>query len=285
MDPVIIVAIIALVIVVVSSLISIILYFATKKFWVTNSNRLYFENVEMIEKCRITSESVLKDINKFYLCICDLGLNKTYYCSNAIVSKSFNQPVKYVIKYSDVEYSFACLEKLDYCIVIKKKINMVNHYLNEIYNNISAELPLYIRIFTSMEQISIKICKVSPDFFKIKKLQFCFSYVSPGRRSHNVNIVPITLNLLKDIQVSVSQKISKADHMKSQRSAMTNDLREAIKKRDNYTCQWCGNSVYIEPTLLLEVDHIIPVSKGGKTVADNLQTLCWRCNRRKGNKI
>ena len=47
---------------------------------------------------------------------------------------------------------------------------------------------------------------------------------------------------------------------------MTQDLREAIKKRDNYTCCKCGNSVFKEPNLLLEVDHIIPVSKGGLTV-------------------
>ncbi|MBR2352886.1 MAG: HNH endonuclease, partial [Clostridia bacterium] len=34
----------------------------------------------------------------------------------------------------------------------------------------------------------------------------------------------------------------------------------------------------------LEVDHIIPVSKGGKSTLDNLQTLCERCNRGKGTK-
>lgn len=36
---------------------------------------------------------------------------------------------------------------------------------------------------------------------------------------------------------------------------------------------------------MLEIDHIIPVSKGGVTSADNLQTLCWKCNRSKGSKV
>lgn len=37
--------------------------------------------------------------------------------------------------------------------------------------------------------------------------------------------------------------------------------------------------------LLLEIDHIIPVSKGGRTEEENLKTLCWKCNRSKSNKI
>lgn len=36
---------------------------------------------------------------------------------------------------------------------------------------------------------------------------------------------------------------------------------------------------------ILEVDHIVPVSKGGLSEPENLQTLCWRCNRAKGAKM
>ena len=66
---------------------------------------------------------------------------------------------------------------------------------------------------------------------------------------------------------------------------MTKKLREYIKKRDNFTCCNCGNSTHVEPNLLLEIDHIIPVSKGGVTSEENLQTLCWKCNRAKSDKI
>jgi 5-methylcytosine-specific restriction endonuclease McrA len=66
---------------------------------------------------------------------------------------------------------------------------------------------------------------------------------------------------------------------------MTSQLRTMIKQRDNYTCRYCSISLAAEPHLLLEVDHIVPVSKGGLTASDNLQTLCWKCNRTKSNKI
>lgn len=66
---------------------------------------------------------------------------------------------------------------------------------------------------------------------------------------------------------------------------MTTKLRLKIKERDNYTCCQCGNSLAVEPNLLLEVDHIIPIAKGGLTQEENLQTLFWKCNRSKGSKI
>ncbi|WP_255585745.1 HNH endonuclease [Tsukamurella strandjordii] len=66
---------------------------------------------------------------------------------------------------------------------------------------------------------------------------------------------------------------------------MTSTLRNSIKRRDNYTCQICSLSMATEPNLLLEIDHIIPVSRGGVSTPENLQTLCWRCNRSKSNKM
>lgn len=52
-----------------------------------------------------------------------------------------------------------------------------------------------------------------------------------------------------------------------------------VFKRDNYTCQYCGKVGGI-----LEVDHIIPFSKGGKDTMDNLTTSCRKCNRKKKDK-
>ena len=63
---------------------------------------------------------------------------------------------------------------------------------------------------------------------------------------------------------------------------MTDSLRYEVLKRDGYRCKICGVSA--NEGARLEVDHIIPISKGGKTVIDNLQTLCMSCNRGKSDK-
>lgn len=69
---------------------------------------------------------------------------------------------------------------------------------------------------------------------------------------------------------------------KNQRALMTRELREQIMKRDNYTCQLCGK--YMPDEVGLHIDHIIPVSKGGKSIPSNLQVLCSKCNGHKSNK-
>ena len=55
-------------------------------------------------------------------------------------------------------------------------------------------------------------------------------------------------------------------------------LRFKVLKRDNFKCCACGASPAITPGVELHVDHIIPWSKGGETVEENLQTLCSKCN-------
>ena len=68
-----------------------------------------------------------------------------------------------------------------------------------------------------------------------------------------------------------------------ERAKMSNSLRHDVFKRDNYRCCICGKSA--KDNVRLEVGHIIPVSRGGKTEMSNLQTLYDRCNSGKSNKL
>jgi hypothetical protein len=59
-------------------------------------------------------------------------------------------------------------------------------------------------------------------------------------------------------------------------------VRFDVLKRDGYKCIICGNSA--KDGSKLEVDHIIPRSLGGGNEPNNLQTLCFKCNRGRSNK-
>jgi 5-methylcytosine-specific restriction endonuclease McrA len=50
--------------------------------------------------------------------------------------------------------------------------------------------------------------------------------------------------------------------------------------RDMFTCQYCYTQL---PTAKLTMDHVLPISKGGKTNWENIVTACNPCNGKKGN--
>lgn len=57
--------------------------------------------------------------------------------------------------------------------------------------------------------------------------------------------------------------------------------RKIIYVRDKYTCGYCGKKCNKHE---LTIDHILPISKGGKTTFQNCMTCCKKCNLEKGNK-
>ena len=56
--------------------------------------------------------------------------------------------------------------------------------------------------------------------------------------------------------------------------------RKAVLARDAWTCQYCGSK-----KAGLTVDHVIPRSRGGESIWENIVASCAACNRRKGNRL
>ncbi|MCL4551761.1 MAG: HNH endonuclease [Bacteroidetes bacterium] len=91
-------------------------------------------------------------------------------------------------------------------------------------------------------------------------------------------------------QKSFEKKLHKIDTTKNNRAFehktkrnISWRLRFLVMRRDNFKCVIDGRSPATHNSITLEVDHIIPWSKGGETVIDNLQTLCSICNSGKSN--
>lgn len=59
-------------------------------------------------------------------------------------------------------------------------------------------------------------------------------------------------------------------------------LRFSILERDNFTCVYCGRTP--SDGAKLQVDHVLPISLGGRATAGNLVTSCLECNLGKSGR-
>jgi len=56
----------------------------------------------------------------------------------------------------------------------------------------------------------------------------------------------------------------------------------AVRHRDKYTCQYCGN---VFESRDLNLDHVVPREQKGQTTWENIVASCYKCNGRKANKL
>ncbi len=82
---------------------------------------------------------------------------------------------------------------------------------------------------------------------------------------------------------SIECESPSVEWMADERSKLSAALRYVILKRDGFRCRKCGKCQADDNFVKLEVDHTIPVSRWGRTVEDNLETLCRDCNNGKSN--
>lgn len=211
-----------------------------------------------------------------------------YNCSRQVCDSSRKQPYKYICKYFGIKPNEESLEMFEQILNNFEAanngkdalINEKNRILNSIYN----ETPALIRALSKKRlerELGFKAIKLNETYYP----KYIFQYVSSGGNASLKNEIVLDISELNGFIKYLSEVITFRKSAAGQRALMTSALRKKILERDGYTCQICGASVKKEPNLLLEIDHIFPVSKGGLTTEGNLRTLCWKCNRKKGNKI
>lgn len=179
-----------------------------------------------------------------------------------------------------------------------KDIVSFNRALFKRYRNEILTTKFYVmpRSICSSNRLDVEKCrKIENDFFKSISLHpktdisihVKLRYLSPQGR----------VDLMKDQYYQYKQFVSALNNVSTERmdretyekfvaaerGIISDSLRYDIMRRDGFKCVLCGASA--KDGVALHVDHIIPVSKGGRSVRSNLRTLCERCNMGKSNKI
>lgn len=86
----------------------------------------------------------------------------------------------------------------------------------------------------------------------------------------------------RDLEKIVTQEMIDSGELfgeQQKRPFIPREVVDAIYRRDGGRCVYCGS------TENLQIDHIIPFSKGGSSNIENLQLLCQKCNLEKSNHI
>jgi len=208
--------------------------------------------------------------------------------SAAVFASAENNPLEYVVKnfYPNKIMYPEQIQKLQLLVeeleTLREAKQIIDNYKVE-YQQYLGDVPVYIMEEDEAGFYSrLGFANIDESVLAV---EYKFSYTSGGGMVQRSFTVPMTEETIVELIKVLESKLTLSAFAKEQRTLMTKKLREHIKHRDNFTCCNCGNSTHVEPNLLLEIDHIIPVAKGGYTVEENLQTLCWKCNRSKSDKI
>ena len=108
-----------------------------------------------------------------------------------------------------------------------------------------------------------------------------FYWDNDGLTASEVNALLVTRFQRERAQVERAEAMVSQGFVNSgtQRGDIPDDLKQFVWMRDGGQCRNCS------ATSELQFDHVIPVTLGGATSADNLQILCGPCNRRKGSRL
>lgn len=211
-----------------------------------------------------------------------------YDCSRQVCGNAQKQPFKYICKYFNIKADEETLSKfeevLNNFLAAEEGKVLLRNKKNAILESVKNDIPSIIRILFSKDldqNLGFKEIAFNELYFP----QFIFRYVSAGGNAGTQFTTTMDISMLERFIRFIDENVKRKKTSVEQRALMTPNLRRRVKERDDYTCRKCGNSTYRESNLLLEIDHIVPVSKGGLTEENNLQTLCWKCNRTKGAKI
>lgn len=201
----------------------------------------------------------------------------TFFCGEMIPpyeKKDVLNILKYYAQYEEVPkfYTFEDVDrnKLDVSEIAKyiwdkdMGARAKAEYIETIWNSTDDNM---LRLFFGkkvyfMKQLDIELMKISdPDVFKEET-----SNVVYGEKK------------LEDLSLHEIGKISP----NKEKELRDKTFEKAKNDKGEYQCACCGMTA--KTKIPFQVDHIVPMNRGGKSVPENLQILCRVCNGTKGDK-
>ena len=161
----------------------------------------------------------------------------------------------------------------------------------------------YVRELAAIQRVALDVPKCLAWYFRYKEECVFNDLVQHPVTEYDINVV-LTLTKINGVFLDSKQKRFNSQKItcfidgllrkdgsfysdrniwdaicRVERGKVSNKMRFAIYERDGYRCRKCGSPND------LEVDHIFPIAKGGKTEFNNLQTLCHQCNLLKSDSV
>ncbi len=160
-------------------------------------------------------------------------------------------------------------KKLDVFAIAKKiydedmRRSEKNQYIQSIWNEEGSIIPIYYtNLFFFKNMINLELSKLDGDIQ--------IASIEPQSKAELRNIEQFSLNKIIEMYPKYGTELKESVFEKSK------------NENGNYVCAECGRIFLTRE--FLHIDHMIPMSKGGLTVQNNLQVLCRTCNMRKSDK-
>lgn len=119
-----------------------------------------------------------------------------------------------------------------------------------------------------------QIVQVSGDeCFKTHDLTSWIRYSAGHGEAEMIHGASLSILVPKIVVLSVYDRVPRLEVRFSRRNVLL---------RDKFTCQYCAK---VMPETQLNLDHVTPRDKGGRTTWENIVTSCFRCNTRKANQL
>jgi len=211
--------------------------------------------------------NIMKNLNKNYLTQEDVNTQSEKISASTIINRFGSW--KTGLAKADLKISVMCRRKYSNDEMFENMLNVWTYY---------GRQPKYDEMKKSPSKISPKIYEKRFGSWR-KALEAFVHKVNSGEdldeNTSEINTGSITTK--KNIEINSIKKEEKRE--------IGLGLRYKVLNRDNFKCVKCGASPATDYSCKLHIDHIIPFSQDGKTIFDNLQTLCEKCNLGKGDRF